>query len=87
MRVSGRSADLTARVFSETLFQRTLFLMGLALNEEERAAAGATADAGPPEQPPAFCFSQPAQQAGVVDALQSMVSSWPDRQGRRRCNG
>ncbi|XP_043223453.1 E3 ubiquitin-protein ligase UBR2-like [Amphibalanus amphitrite] len=73
--VLRRSADLTARVFSETLFQRALFLMGLALNEEERSAAGATADAGPPEQPPAFCFSQPAQQCGIVDALQNMVGN------------
>ncbi|XP_037086448.1 E3 ubiquitin-protein ligase UBR2-like [Pollicipes pollicipes] len=65
--VLRRSSDLHARVFSETMFQRTLFLIGMALNEEERGAAA--------DPRHAFGFSRPAQQAGVVDALQQMVGN------------
>ena len=55
----------------ELILLRVLFLIGAALNEEEREAA---ADALEP-----FCFSAPAQRVGIVDVLHNLVSD--EREG------
>ena len=50
----------------ELILLRALFLIGTALNEEEREAAT--------DEPEPFCFSGPAQRVGLVDVLQRLVS-------------
>ncbi|XP_037086593.1 E3 ubiquitin-protein ligase UBR2-like [Pollicipes pollicipes] len=63
--VLKRLTDAEPAAFSEAIFQRTLFLIGMALNEEERQVG----------QSAAFSFSEPAHQVGLDRALRQMVGS------------
>ncbi|XP_043205859.1 E3 ubiquitin-protein ligase UBR2-like [Amphibalanus amphitrite] len=63
----NRMFDAPFAASLELILLRSLFLIGTALNEEEREANT--------DEPEPFCFSGPAQRVGLVDVLQKLVGN------------